>query len=137
MRAVLDTNVLVSAILKDRSLPAVSVYRAVARGSLLKSTATEQQLFAVLARSYFSSLAAPTAIDWLRTLLAAAELVPITERIAACRDPTDDMFLELAVNGRADIIVSGDADLLVLNPFRGIPIMSPAMFVRSAAGTTA
>ena len=41
--------------------------------------------------------------------MAAAELVPITERIAACRDPTDDKFLELAVNGHADLIVTGDA----------------------------
>jgi len=62
-------------------------------------------------------------------LLAAAELVPITERIAACRDPTDDKFLELAVNGHADLIVSGDSDLLVLNPFRDIPIVTPAAFV--------
>ena len=55
--------------------------------------------------------------------MAIAELVPITERIAACRDPTDDKFLELAVSGRADLIVTGDADLLTLNPFRSIPII--------------
>jgi uncharacterized protein len=43
--------------------------------------------------------------------MGAAELVAITERIAACRDPTDDKFLELAINGRADLIVSGDGNL--------------------------
>jgi len=59
--------------------------------------------------------------------------VTISERIAAWRDATDDKFLELAVNGKADMIVSGDADLLVLNPFRGIPIVSPAAFVQGAA----
>ena len=59
-----------------------------------------------------------------------AELVTITERIAVCRDPTDDRFLELAVNGRADIIVTGDLDLLVWDPFRGIPIVTPRQFVR-------
>ena len=53
----------------------------------------------------------------------------IDERIAVCRDPTDDKFLELAVNGKADLIVTGDADLLVLNPFRDIPIVAPATFV--------
>jgi putative PIN family toxin of toxin-antitoxin system len=53
-----------------------------------------------------------------RSCLSAAELVTITERIAACRDPKDDKFLELAVNGHADLIVSGDGDLLALNPFR-------------------
>jgi len=66
-------------------------------------------------------------------LMAIAELVPIIERIAACRDPTDDKFLELAVNGRADLIVTGDADLLTLNPFRSIPIIPPAVFVQGLA----
>jgi predicted nucleic acid-binding protein len=66
-------------------------------------------------------------------VLAAAELVAITERIAACRDPKDDKFLELAVAGRADLIVTGDADLLVLNPFRDISIVTPAAFVQGVA----
>jgi putative PIN family toxin of toxin-antitoxin system len=96
---------------------------------LLKSLATERQLFEVLARPYLASLIAPEAHDWLRKLLASAETVTITERIAACRDPTDDKFLELAISGRADLIVSGDADLLALNPFRDIRILTPASFV--------
>ena len=63
-------------------------------------------------------------------MLAAAELVTITERITACRDPKDDKFLELAANGHAHLIVSGDTDLLTLNLFRGIPIVTPADFVQ-------
>jgi predicted nucleic acid-binding protein len=63
-------------------------------------------------------------------LLAAVELVPIAERIAACRDSTSDKFLELAVNRHADQIVSVDGDQLALNPFRDIPIVTPAMFVQ-------
>jgi predicted nucleic acid-binding protein len=62
-----------------------------------------------------------------------AELVTIAERVMACRDPTDDKFLELAVNGRADVIVTGDADLLVLNPFRDVPIVAPVAFVQGAS----
>ena len=58
----------------------------------------------------------------------AVGLVPIVERISACRDATDDRFLELAVSGHADTIVSGDLDLLVLHPFRGIPIITPRAF---------
>jgi uncharacterized protein len=103
------------------------------RGGLLKSLATEQQLFEVIARPYFDSLIDPDTRAWLKKLMAAAELVAISERIVACRDPTDDKFLELAVNGHADLIVSGDADLLALNPFRDIPIVTPAMFVQGAA----
>jgi putative PIN family toxin of toxin-antitoxin system len=64
-------------------------------------------------------------------MFAAAELVTITERVAVCRDPKDDKFLELALNGRADLIISGDADLLVLDQFRNIPIIDPATFGRS------
>ena len=66
----------------------------------------------------------------LAELMAAAEIVQIDEQIAVCRDPKDDKFLELAVNGRADVIVSGDADLLTLGPFRGIPVLTPAAFVQ-------
>jgi predicted nucleic acid-binding protein len=54
-------------------------------------------------------------------------------RIAACRDPTDDKFLELAVNGHADLLVTGDGDLLALDPFRQIPIVTPAAFVQGVA----
>jgi putative PIN family toxin of toxin-antitoxin system len=71
--------------------------------------------------------------EGLARMLAAAELVTSTERIAACRDPADDKFLELAVNGRAALIVSGDRDLLALNPFRQIPIVTPAAFVQGVA----
>lgn len=69
--------------------------------------------------------------DQLRGMLAAAELVTIAEHVAACRDPDDDKFLELAVNGNADAIISGDADLLSLDTFRGIPIITAAAFARA------
>ncbi|NET73225.1 MAG: putative toxin-antitoxin system toxin component, PIN family [Sphaerospermopsis sp. SIO1G2] len=55
----------------------------------------------------------------------------IREEVVACRDPKDDKFLSLAVNGDADYIITGDQDLLVLHPFRHIPIMAPAQFVQS------
>ena len=130
MRVVLDTNIFVSAALKDKSLPAIAVHLASGRGVVLKSVATEHQLFEVLARAHLASLVASTMLSWFTKILAAAELVAITERILACRDPTDDKFRELAVNGRADIIVTGDADLLVLNPFRNISVVTLAAFVQ-------
>jgi putative PIN family toxin of toxin-antitoxin system len=85
-----------------------------------------------LARPYLAPLIATTTHEWFKNLLGAAEAVTIAEPVIACRDPTDDKFLELAVNGRADLIVSGDADLLALHPFRSIPIVSPATFVQGA-----
>ena len=133
MRVILDTNVLVSAALKQQSLPAMAVHVVEQRDVLLKSLATERQLFEVAARPYFAALIDPAAHAWLKKLLTAAETVAIVERIVACRDPTDDKFLELAVNGHADLIVSGDRDLLALNPFRDIRIVTPAAFVQSVA----
>ena len=102
--------------------------------SLLKSAASEQEILGVLQRPHLAAVAEPLLFrEGLARMLAAAERVTITERIAACRDPKDDKFLELAVNGHADLIVSGDADLLALNPFREIPIVTPATFVRGVA----
>ena len=100
---------------------------------MLKSAVTEQEILKVLARPRIAAVTIPSFRKDLAKLLARAELVTISERIAAYRDPTDDKFLELAVNGHADLIVTGDADLLALNPFREIPIVTPAMFVQGVA----
>jgi len=53
----------------------------------------------------------------------------VTEVLLECRDPKDNKFLELAVSGGATHLISGDNDLLVLHPFRGIQIMTPQMFL--------
>jgi putative PIN family toxin of toxin-antitoxin system len=127
---VVDTNVFVSAALKEKSLPGMAAHIVAESGVLLKSTITERELFTTLARPRLAPLIPPRFRDWLSEVLAAAELVTITDRITACRDPRDDKFLELAVNGRANLIISGDADLLALNPFREIPIVTPATFVQ-------
>jgi uncharacterized protein len=133
MRVVVDTNVFISAGLKENSPPETAVHLVAASHLFLKSAITEQELFVTLARPRLMPLIDPHFRDWLHELMAAAELVTITERIAACRDPKDDKFLELAVNGRADLIVTGDRDLLTLNPFRQIPIITPAEFVQGDA----
>jgi len=89
MRVVVDTNVFISAALKDRSPPSDAVHLATERDLLLKSTTTEQELFITLARPRFAPLMPQRFLVWLEDVLAAAELVPITERIVACRDPKE------------------------------------------------
>jgi putative PIN family toxin of toxin-antitoxin system len=128
MRVVVDTNVFISAALKESSWPGAVVRWIGKFGGLLKSTAAEQEIFDVLQRPRIARNTVPLFTTRVREIFEAAELVVIIERIAACRDPKDDKFLELAVNGGADIMVSGDADLLVLARFRGIPIVTPAAF---------
>ena len=56
------------------------------------------------------------------------------QRIRDCRDAKDNKFLELAVSGRASHILSGDSDLLTLHPFRGIPVVTPQVFLVSLQG---
>ena len=132
MRVVLDTNVIVSAAIKSGAPPYDVVRWLIVNGGLLASAATEEEVLLVLERPRLVQITRPDFIPLLRMLMAGAELIPITERISVCRDAGDDKFLELAVNGKADVIVSGDADLLSLHPFRGIPIETPAAFLRRA-----
>lgn len=128
MRVVVDTNVFASAALKESSWPGAVFRWLEESGGLLKSDVTEDQVIEVLQRPYFGSKLPPVYLDRVRRIFAKAELVTIVERITACRDPSDDRSLKLAGNGRADLIVTGDLDLLVLNPFRGIPIITPIAF---------
>ncbi len=78
--------------------------------------------------------------DDIRVFLAAltrqAEWIDVDTRIAVCRDPKDDKFLELAVSGKATHIVTGDSDLLALNPFQGIPVLSAHAFLELPAGSS-
>jgi len=59
-----------------------------------------------------------------------ADFVPIISVVRQCRDPKDDKFLEVALNGRADVIITGDADLLMIHRWREITILSPAEYVK-------
>ena len=59
-------------------------------------------------------------------------MVEIVDSIRICRDPKDDKILELAISGNADCIVTGDDDLLVLNPFREVAIVTPADFLQAS-----
>jgi len=75
-------------------------------------------------------------LQFLAALVRDARLTEIMTTIAECRDPKDDKFLELATSGEATCMVSGDDDLLVLNPFRGIPVLSPKDFAIRTWGET-
>jgi uncharacterized protein len=63
-------------------------------------------------------------------LESVAELVPTIQTIRECRDPKDDKVLEVTLNGRADVIVTGDADLLRMGPWRGVRIFSPVAYLK-------
>ncbi len=130
MRFVFDTNVIVSAALLAGSVPRRAFDKALDRGTLLISAPVLLELSEVLSRERLNKyLLESERMRFLVALLKETELVEITTPVTACRDNKDNKFLELAVSGNADYIVSGDEDLLVLDPFRGIPILTPRNFV--------
>jgi predicted nucleic acid-binding protein len=69
--------------------------------------------------------------EFIERYAFAAKVIPITSLVHECRDPKDDKLLALALSGRADVIVTGDEDLCVLHPWRGISILSPAAYLES------
>ncbi|HSK79413.1 MAG TPA: putative toxin-antitoxin system toxin component, PIN family [Thermoanaerobaculia bacterium] len=133
MRAVVDTNILIRALLKPQGTVAPILGRLRAGDYLLLySTETLEEIADVLSRPRFRNKYGIRDRDveaLLALLILRGEKVAPSQRIAACRDPKDDKFLEVAVAGQAEILVTGDRDLLVLSPFQGIPFLTPAEFL--------
>ena len=131
-RYVFDTSVIISALLFEQSKPAQAFYAALDRGDILLSQPVLKELNEVLAREKLKPyLLFEERVQFIVALVSEAIFIDITENMRVCRDPKDDKFLELAVNGGATCIISGDEDLLVLNPFRNIPIIKPDEFLTS------
>lgn len=132
LRIVLDANVVVSALLIADSNPRRAFERASSRGRILVSADYVAELSEVLHRSKFDRyVPEDVRLDYLAELINLAELVAVTTKIDICRDPKDDHLLELAVSGAATHLITGDADLLTLNPFQGIGIVTPSVFLTS------
>jgi len=129
-KLVIDTNLWVSRLLMPNGTAAKAVDQALAWGIPLMSEETLTELSDVLSRSKFDRyVSREDRQHFLRLLGGVVRLVPITHRVAACRDPKDDKFLHVALNGEAQVILTGDADLLVLHPFHGVEILSPTDFL--------
>lgn len=125
-RFVLDTNLLVSAILQPKSVTRQVVDYVLEHGVLLQSLMIAVELEEVLRRPKFNKyLSEDERLDFLAALGREAVLIDVRTTITDCRDPKDNKFLELAVDGQADYLVTGDQDLLVLHPFRNIQIITP------------
>ena len=132
-RVVLDTNVLLSALVFARQ-PIARLRSAWQAGAFvpLASTATTQELIRVLAYPKFR-LAEAEREELLADYLPWAEVVTVPHPpppVPDCRDPLDLPFLHLAVAGRADALVTGDADLLELaGAWPDVAIVAPADFL--------
>jgi putative PIN family toxin of toxin-antitoxin system len=126
-RVVLDTNVLISRMLIPQSVAGRAVSRLLHQAQLLVSEATLSELAQTLTRKKFDPyVSQEDRQEFFRRFARVAEWVTVTSTVRQCRDPRDDKFLELAVDGEAHLLVTGDQDLLTLSPFRSVSILTPA-----------
>ncbi|MGC2161440.1 MAG: putative toxin-antitoxin system toxin component, PIN family [Silvibacterium sp.] len=127
---VLDTNILVSWLLAGDSVSGQAAAKVVREKKHLASLEALSELADVLSRAKFDRYATVEQRNqFLRLVGRSAQMVSIVRRVHACRDPKDDKFLELAINGQAQLILTGDQDLLALHPFHGITIQAPAEYL--------
>lgn len=130
-RAVIDTNVLISAALQASGRPrrVVEAIRS-GNGNLLFSDETFDELRSRIHRPKFDRYVGREVRNaYLAQLLSVSDWVSITGARFGCRDPDDDKVLETALMGEADCLVTGDRDLLAMSPFQGIPVLTPAEFL--------
>jgi putative PIN family toxin of toxin-antitoxin system len=139
IRAVVDTNVLIRALIKPQGTvgPVITHLRSgdyvlLYADPLLEELAAKLALPRIRDKYQVSDQDVETI---LALILLRGELVIPERRITACRDPKDDVVLEVAVSGHADFIVTGDRDLLVLHLFQGIPIVEPFEFLHALEST--
>jgi putative PIN family toxin of toxin-antitoxin system len=134
LRIVLDTNVLISALLLRHSVTRRAFDSAFTNGKVLLSFELLTEPNDVLGRKQFRKYVdEPDVRRFAAALLRESEWVEVATIITACRDPKDNKILALAVDGRATCIVTGDNDLLSLDPFRGVRIERPDQFLERSA----
>jgi uncharacterized protein len=133
-RLVFDTNVLISGLLWPPSVPGRVLDHAIKHSHLLATAETLDELVVTLLSAKFDSYVSRDSREiLLAQLVPVVELIEAVQVVRACRDPRDDKFLEAAVNGRADVMITGDKDLLVLHPFLHIAILTPAAYLERAS----
>lgn len=133
MRAVVDTNVLVSGLLWHGAPHELLEQMRAGALALISSPALLAELETVIGRTKFDAILTRSNTSRARALVEVRQLAEVIEPPPlpqpVCRDPDDDQVLALAVAAQADLIVSGDDDLLALGSFHGIPIVTAAQAV--------
>jgi len=134
LRLVIDTNILISGLMSVNSLPQQVFDYATSQAILLISDEVQSEIQNVISRPKLQKyITLERRTQFLSELSQQVERVTINQQIRACRDPKDDKFLELAVCGEANYIITGDADLLELHPFQNISIIKAASFLTAIA----
>jgi len=134
IRYVFDTNTLVSALLFETSKPAIAFRYALKHGEILLSLELLEELSRVIRREKFNRyVTIEDREEFLETLIDRGIMIDLIIEVQACRDPKDDQILQLALSGESEYIITGDQDLLVLHPFRGLKIVTAEEFLRTVS----
>ena len=129
---IFDTNTLLSALFNEESTSGLALKKARMLGTLLVSREIVEEYIIVFSREKFNRwVKIETRIDFIENIISNSISINPDQSIKACRDPKDDKYLSLAVSAQASYIVTGDKDLLILNPFQQISILNPSDFLTS------
>ena len=128
IRVVIDTNIWISFLI-GKTISGLSEAIISDQVIVLFSNDLFSELIEVLNRPKFKKYFSASAIEELIALLyEKVELIEIINHFNDCRDPKDNFLLDLAISGHANYLVTGDTDLLILNPFHGVGIISYQAF---------
>ena len=134
MRAIIDTNVFVAGLLWRGSPHVLLEHARAGTLAVISSSTLIAELADVLGRAKFAAILSKTSTSLERTLAEVRQLAELIDppplKHPVCRDSTDDHVLSLALSANADMVVSGDDDLLVLRSFANIPIVTPTEAVQ-------
>jgi len=134
-KVIVDASCLISAAIRPSSIPDQAVTLALRTCQFCSSTSALDELQQVLQRRRFDAYVDfDSRMFFLETIRSHSQMFTLTDSILSevkgfCRDASDDHILALALVAQADVIVSGDHDLLVMHPWRGIAILTPAQFL--------
>jgi putative PIN family toxin of toxin-antitoxin system len=140
LRVVLDTNVLVSSVLSKKGAPAVLMQ---AWSDRLFDLVISETIIAETKRVLSGhrlkqpyNISDDRIVRLVELLRKNSILVPGSAAVAGAvpADPSDEMFIAAALDGNADVIVSGDKDLLEIESFRGVAIITPRQFLDQFQG---
>ncbi|HEX3968806.1 MAG TPA: putative toxin-antitoxin system toxin component, PIN family [Edaphobacter sp.] len=129
MIVVLDTNVWISALQFGRQYgpPVQALEKAMREDIIATADELEEEVFRVLTEKF--AWTSQTTLAAIESILARSSRYTLRHTVHICRDPSDDMFLECASLARADYLVAGDKDLLILGSCKGTRIITPLEYV--------
>ena len=131
-KIILDNNVIISYLISENSTPGQCVEHCLKRDILCTSKQIIAELESKLSLTKFAKYFTIDDVqEFIESYKLVSKLFTTTNKLKICRDPKDDMFLELALKTKADFIITGDKDLLSLKEYKSTEIITPAEYLKN------